>query len=175
MKNVVETIVPFWHIITYEDYLSEYNRLIKYETSYGTLHLTAHPLFKEDNMTKRKVVDTQTLPLPLPLPEHIIVNGEYYSRQQKVFMEAKDKQDIKVIEVKFTRAIDAIVGRSFILPMYDAPYNTERYKRVRITGFLWNSHVIQDVHSRNDIVILKVSTNSIGCMRGNEQIKYVDE
>ena len=128
-------------------------------------------------MTKKKVIDTQTLPLPLPLPNHLVIDGEIYT---KVIRNSKLQPEIQievppvlVKEIKI-QAKDAIIGKSFTVPSY-WNYSKVVYKRVKVMGFLLHSHIIQDIHSRGDIIVIVVATNCIGCIKGAEVIKYVDE
>ena len=175
-KKILGTIVSFWHIITYKDYLSEYNKHMKHETPYGIVHLTNHSIFKEDNMTKKKVIDNKTLPLPLPLPEHLVIDGEIYTkviRSSKIQPKMQIKVPPVLIQEIKIQAKDAIIGKSFTVPECGHPEVV--YKRIKITGFLWNSHIIQDIHARGNIVALIIATNCIGCIKGTEIIKYVDE
>lgn len=72
-------------------------------------------------------------------------------------------------------AKDAVLGRIFTIAK-DAKspeFKSTVYKRVKVVGFLWNSHIIQDIHTRGDILVYVVATDSIAVMKGTEIIEYV--
>lgn len=86
------------------------------------------------------------------------------------------KQEPENIPVPPILAQHTILGRKFMVANGSGVLSPGTiYQRVQVKGFLWNSHIIQDVNNRRDIIVFIPETNTISIMKGSTFISYLND